>query len=428
MRELVAWIADKRVGTFSESPTPDGGSLFTFEYESSATTTDLVSLTMVPLPLQRRFELRSFPAPFDMILPEGERRARIEAARKIMPTDPFSLLSYVGANPVNRVRFLLPDTEFRFDAPALPTPREIADCTDGLRLFNRLMGELDLRQGVAGVQPKILGDTGAIGRKLSNDRRHQRGSTHILKSSPRPYPYLATNEFVCLRVFEAAGLCTPRMTLSADGRLLLVERFDRQEDGRHSGFEEVGVLMGETAATKYQRDYGSMVETLADTVSPALEDSVRRDLVKAIVLNHLIGNGDAHLKNFGVLYTDDLDVRLAPFYDCVSTLPYIPDDVPALALSNEHYAKSWWPRMQLEDFARHYGRMGDADIDELLKTCMAAVSQGLAILARQQREIPGFRKLAMQMKDLWQTRLAQFTAEASSLKSPRQPRKRPRAR
>jgi len=60
----------------------------------------------------------------------------------------------------------------------------------------------------------------------------------------------------------------------------------------------------------------------------------------------------AHLKNFGVLYHDDLDVRLAPFYDVVSTLAHIPEDVPALALSFEWYSKAWWPRARVEEFAR----------------------------------------------------------------------------
>ena len=91
--------------------------------------------------------------------------------------------------------------------------------------------------------------------------------------------------------------------------------------------------MGETSATKYQRDYGTMFEILSEFVGPNDEPALRHDLTLALVLNWLLGNGDAHLKNFGVLYRDDLEVRLAPFYDCVATLPYLPEDVPALALS-----------------------------------------------------------------------------------------------
>src|SRR5262249_27340721 len=154
--------------------------------------------------------------------------------------------------------------------------------------------------------------------------------------------------FVCLQVFQTAGLRVPVVTLSADGELLLVERFDIREDGTCVGFEEAAALMGETSASKYQRDYGSMVESLSDFVGAVAEAETRHDLIKAIVLNHLIGNGDAHLKNFGVLYEDATTVSLAPFYDCVSTLPYIDDDVPALALSFNWYSKAWWPRVKIE--------------------------------------------------------------------------------
>ena len=118
--------------------------------------------------------------------------------------------------------------------------------------------------------------------------RQERGNTHILKASTAAFPYLAVNEYICLKVFESAGLAVPVVTLSADGELLLVERFDTAKDGMHLGFEEVAVLMGETSATKYQRDYGSMIESLASFVDPQAEDAMRRDVNAALVLNSLI--------------------------------------------------------------------------------------------------------------------------------------------
>jgi HipA-like protein len=199
--DLVAWVDGREVGRFSEQHIPDG-SLFTFEYVESATASDLVSLTMIPLSHQRRFDSRSFPPAFEMILPEGERRLRIEAARKIVRTDDFSLLSYVGANPVNRTRFLQPGTGPAQDVPPLPTPKEIADCSAGQALFRKLMADMDLRQGIAGVQPKVLGAAESA-QKIATDLRLQRGSTHILKASTRAFPFLAANE-PCER-----GVCVP---------------------------------------------------------------------------------------------------------------------------------------------------------------------------------------------------------------------------
>lgn len=407
MAELVSWIDGQEVGRFSEHHVPDG-SAFTFEYVG-ASAEDLVSLTMIPLPHQRRFDSRVFPPAFEMILPEGDRRLRIEAARKIVRTDAFSLLSYVGANPVNRVRFLQPGAAPDQEFPQLPTPKEIANSSAGQALFQKLMADLDLRQGIAGVQPKVLGAVEGT-QKMSPELRQQRGSTHILKASTRSFPFLAANEFICLKVFAMAGLRTPNVTLSADGELLLVERFDTLDDGKHLGFEEAAVLMGETSASKYQRDYGSMVESLAQFVEPQSEDAMRRDVSKALVLNWLLGNGDAHLKNFGVLYRDHLDVRLAPFYDVVSTLPYIPEDVPALALSFEWYSKAWWPRTKIEEFVGTYGKLSPADTARLFEESLTAVGQGLKLAQKLGKQIPAFAQFAALLIELWTRRVTAFRA------------------
>ncbi len=409
MAELVAWVNGQEVGRFTEEYLADG-SQFTFEYVEDADADHLVSLTMIPFQQRRRFETRQFPPAFDMILPEGQRRQRIEAARKIVRTDDFALLGYVGGNPVNRVRFLQPRTDFAQDIAALPSPKEIASCCAGQALFQKLMVEVDLRQGIAGVQPKVLGAADPQPRKMSPDLRQERGNTHILKASTPNFPYLAVNEYICLKVFESAGLAVPTVTLSADGELLLVERFDTSKDGVHLGFEEVAVLMGETSATKYQRDYGSMIESLALFIEFQAEDAMRRDVTTALVLNWLLGNGDAHLKNFGVLYHNDLDVRLAPFYDVVSTLAYIPEDVPALALSFEWYSKAWWPRARIEAFARNYGRLTAVETSEVFERCIAAVGEGETLAGRFCKEIGGFADLGARLVALWRERRGAFSA------------------
>ncbi len=407
MPELIAWVNGREVGRFTEEHAADG-SRFSFEYLDNADAEHLVSLTMIPLPDRHRFDSRQFPPAFDMILPEGQRRQRIEAARKIVRTDDFALLGYVGGNPVNRVRFLPLGADPDQEVTPLPSPKEIANCSAGQALFEKLMAEVDLRQGIAGVQPKVLGAAHESAPKMSPDLRQERGNTHILKASTPRFPYLATNEFICLQVFRSAGLAVPSVTLSADGQLLLVERFDTLKGGTHLGFEEVAVLMGETSATKYQRDYGSMVESLASFIQVQDEEDMRRDMTMALVLNWLLGNGDAHLKNFAVLYHNDLDVRLAPFYDVVSTLAYIPEDVPALALSFEWYSKAWWPRARIEEFARDYGKLTPAETARMLDRCMAAVNAGAQQAETLGKEISGFAGLGAHLAALWRQRMAAF--------------------
>ena len=137
---------------------------------------------------------------------------------------------------------------------------------------------------------------------------------------------------------------------------------------------------------------------------------MRRDVSKALVLNWLLGNGDAHLKNFGVLYRDDLDVRLAPFYDVVSTLVYIPEDVPALALSFDWYSKAWWPRAKIEEFARTHGKLSPAETNQLFEESLTAVDQGLKVARKLGKQIRGFAELAATLIRLWTSRMATFRA------------------
>jgi serine/threonine-protein kinase HipA len=415
MRFLDTWIGDKHVGRFSEAPQADGTFTYSFDY-IELTDKNIVSLTMVPVAGELHFESRVFPSPFDMILPEGDRRLRIEEARKILRTDSFSMLAFVGANPVNRVRFLGTGEKPSEDPARLPTPKEIAGSHEGRTLFKALLEATDLRQGVAGVQPKILG---APALKLSDEPRQFRGATHLLKSSTDKFPFLAANEQACLDTFARAGVRVPKTTLSGDGELLLVERFDLRSDGSLLGFEEAAALMGETASSKYQRDYGTMFETLCDFISPLEQRAARLTLAKCLVLNHLLGNGDAHLKNFGVIYEDATHVSLAPAYDCVSTIPYIPADIPALALSFEWLSKAWWPRARIEEFSLQYGALNHAETRRMLEECCEAVLHGAKNILAMGQRIRGFMPLAKRMSDLWISRVSSFRAEASVLKSSR---------
>jgi transcriptional regulator with XRE-family HTH domain len=153
-----------------------------------------------------------------------------------------------------------------------------------------------------------------------------------------------------------------------------------------------------------------MIESLGSFVAVQAEDTMRRDVTMALVLNWLLGNGDAHLKNFGVLYQDDLDVRLAPFYDVVSTLPYIPEDVPALALSFEWYSKAWWPRARLEEFAQRYGKLTTAETARMIDRSMAAVDVGVRLAEQLCGQIDGFGDVGAKLVALWQERMAAFAA------------------
>ena len=127
----------------------------------------------------------------------------------------------------------------------------------------------------------------------------------------------------------------PEFQLSDDGLALVVQRFDLKSDGSYLGYEDFCVLNGLPTADKYKGSYETRLFKRArqfidiDQHKRALED-----LFKLFVLNCAIRNGDAHLKNFGIVYADVTGpAGLAPIYDLVSTQPYLPKDPMALTLN-----------------------------------------------------------------------------------------------
>jgi serine/threonine-protein kinase HipA len=172
--------------------------------------------------------------------------------------------------------------------------------------------------GIAGVQPKIM----------LTDRAGMTIPTVIVKATPVAYADLAANEFLCLSAARLAGIRTPGFELSHDGQMLVVDRFDlvaRNNVGiERLGFEDVASLMGmrvrgALSHRKYQGSYQRIAQLLRSLHLPA-EDLVR--FYEQVALSVMVRNGDAHLKNFGVLTSQHDPPRLAPLFDVVTTAAY----------------------------------------------------------------------------------------------------------
>lgn len=92
---------------------------------------------------------------------------------------------------------------------------------------------------------------------------------------------------------------------------------------------------------------------------------------KALVMNHLLQNGDAHLKNYGVLYENDFnDSFLAPIYDVITTTVYIKNDIPALKLGD---GKLWWKEKTYKTFAKQSCAFSNKEYEEILQECYKAL-------------------------------------------------------
>jgi len=214
-------------------------------------------------------------------------------------------------------------------------------------LYNELLETYAVHPGVAGVQPKVLVRARDDGPSDERQSLSVRGATHIVKMwDPDEYPELAANEFFCLMAAQQVGLEVPDYRLSEDGRALVVKRFDLI-DGSYSGYEDFCVLNGVTSKDKYNGRYETkLFKRIKEFVSPENAVGSLEVAFRLFVINCGIRNGDAHLKNFGVVYKDaDSPVRLAPVYDLITTRAYIKNDAMALTLDG---STAWPDRKRLD--------------------------------------------------------------------------------
>jgi len=183
----------------------------------------------------------------------------------------------------------------------------------------------------------------------------------IVKTSNENYPELAINEYICMTLAKACQIKTPEFWLSDNHQMFVMRRFDLTTEGHCIGMEDMAVLQGKSTDHKYQGSYESIGKALNLYSSAPKEDM--ETLFKMIVLSCLVGNGDGHLKNFAMLYTDPNDMRLSPIYDVVNTQIYMPNDTLALNLAK---SKDFPDRRRMITFSQSLGiKNGEKLLDEL---------------------------------------------------------------
>jgi serine/threonine-protein kinase HipA len=291
---------------------------YTFVYEKTAQENDFVSLTMPPT-AQAVWGPRPTLHPiFDMNLPEGERRLYLERAARVGGADEFTLLEAIGGRQIGLLRFTPNPDDPR---PAVtPIGRErLARIDDGLAFFQSVFKDLMNSSGVSGVQPKVLAATQESASGHDNLPGTWIGDTHILKRDRDPYPGMVVSEFLCAQALKNVKLPVANCSLSQDGKLLIIERFDRSAD-RALHFEEFCSLMGLNSVDKYATTYEQLVTSINRFIEASSRQQAVTALFRALVGYRLSGNADAHMKNFGILCTSYRDIQLAPFYDAVCAL------------------------------------------------------------------------------------------------------------
>ncbi|MGB4702792.1 MAG: HipA domain-containing protein, partial [Syntrophomonadaceae bacterium] len=238
--------------------------------------------------------------------------------------------------------------------------------------------------------PKVLG--------VLRDKINLCMDDYIIKTSGEAYPFLTVNEYFCLQAARYAGLPVPEFFLSDNQKFLIIKRFAGDKNPA-VGFEEMAVLLGKTNRQKYEGSYEQIARAISLFTAPSETRTSLEQYFMLIVLMVLLRNGDAHLKNFGVLYgTGQGDCRLAPPYDLVTTTCYLPHDTPALTLFGR---KSWWNKKRLFHFAE-YCMMTPRRSAELWDSCVAALTQVREELVRYCKEHSDFKVIGERMLKEWQ--------------------------
>lgn len=395
---LKVWISKNVVGAVDHHP--DDWHDYTFAYVPPGLAGQEVSLTM-PYSLESYSYKNGLHPIFQMNLPEGRLRESIERdfRKRTKNFDDLSLLEVVGASQIGRLRFSNnPDV---IDTVPLQSVHELVAYDGTEDLLRDLLDRFSGVSGVSGIQPKVLiKDSDVEKPSDAKERVTVKGATHIVKGwDENEYPHLAANEFFCMKVAKRAGLEVPNVTLSENNRFLVIDRFDLKEDGEYLGFEDFCSLNGVGTFEKYQSSYEKLAKRIRDFVSPEHRSTALETYFRSFALSCVVRNGDAHLKNFGVLYeATDKPVRLSPAFDIVTTTPYINNDSLALTLEG---SKRWPTAKKLVTFAKLHCNLQPEKSAEILEEIATATLETIKDLELHAKDFPGFQPIAEAMVRAW---------------------------
>ena len=282
------------------------------------------------------------PGPFDDhqcraffagLLPEGNLRRLIAQQCQVSSQNDFALLSAIGGECAGAITFVPQGqptaTTEQAGVEWLDEPQLMA-LLDELPRRPMLAGRDGVRLSLAGAQDKlpVVFDGQRIGLPKGGQP-----STHILKPAIGSVEDSVFNEGFCLALAQAMGLPTAQAQIFVvQGReVLLVARYDRRVgvDGQPVRIhqEDFCQALGVVPEMKYQNEGGPDLKACFDLLRKATRPSAPQvlRLLDAEVFNVLIGNHDAHAKNFSLLYAGqgkNTAPTLAPLYDMLCTAVY----------------------------------------------------------------------------------------------------------
>ncbi len=351
-RILDVYLQENRAGCLEQT---DSGTL-TFAYDIGYLNTASYGISL-SLPLQPgSFKGAKVKAFFSGLLPEESVRERLAGYLGLSEKNSFALLEAVGGDCAGALA-LYPHGDKpsgTLDEVEVLDNARLKEILDLIRHRPMLAGDDGYRLSLAGAQDKL-----AVGFCDGQVQLIKGGTptTHILKPIIEHVKDSAHNELFCMKLAKMSGLDVPEASLHFvdDRPYYLVERYDRHVDkggvvGRiHQ--EDFCQALGIAPEIKYEREGGPDIaacqEVIARHAARPAADQIK--LLNIILFNYLIGNADAHGKNFSLLYKGDKP-ELAPAYDLLSTAIY-PDlsEKTAMKIGGKYKPK--------DVYLRHFHRL-----------------------------------------------------------------------
>jgi serine/threonine-protein kinase HipA len=325
---LAVWYGNERIATIQQRR--DHKLRLTYDDAALRRYAPGTPLLSVTLPVAGRIEPHAVRAFLEGLLPEGEPRRVIASDLGIVASDTYAMIAALGAECAGAF-VILPD-DHPAPAPviatAMATPlsaSQLAELVANLRSAPLGVSE-DVRLSLGGVQEKLVLTRMTDG--VWGTPTNGAPSTHILKPDIAEFPNTVENEAFCMRLAKRLGLPVAAVqTTAAGGRaLLVVERYDRQvaTDGTVERIhqEDLCQALAVLPEHKYEDRGGPSLRNVARILQTGVSPADIEALLRAVVLNVLIGNCDAHGKNFALLHERPGVFLLAPLYDLLSTLAY----------------------------------------------------------------------------------------------------------
>lgn len=348
----------------------------------------------------------SLPRWFSHLLPEGRLRSAVSEAAHVNSVREFELLRRLGPTDLQgAIRAIAAVTDgLSYEVPSL-IPEDSVDDENPLLKFSLAGAQLkySVFSGERGLTIPAKGVAGNVIAKLPDGRPGFDGVPEA--------------ELGALELARAAGINTAEAELVqlqqienlekwvewvGDRPVLAVKRFDRSEGGLRVHMEELAQVLDIPARERAK--YTSNFETVAQYVAGLAGVDAVAVVIDRLVLNVLVGNGDAHLKNWAFRYLDGKNPSLSPLYDVLPTVLYVANDDMGLKLNKSKSFTSVSVR-SFDQLGRRTG-FGVAEAREQARSAVERVRSNWRGLSEYlTRE--NYRRLTARLKELPLARLTE---------------------